>query len=338
MPGSTRIAIAFSLLGAAMSGAALASDAPYRLDAPIALSDGRWDLLAFDAAHGQVTLARSDTVSVADVTKGTAHDIGKIAHGHAALAIPGTHLIAVTSGQDDTVRLLDAGDGHETGRIAVGKDPDAALWDPASRRLIVMNAKGGTISLIDPIAAEVVRTITVKPALELGAMAGPNLLAVNNEDANELELVDLKSGVALKPIALTGCEGPTGLAIDAVAKLALSSCGNSKAALVDLRTRKLVRLLPIGQGPDTVLFDPVRHRFLIPCGRSGTMNVFAVDKHGMVSEMASVTTETSARTGTIDEATGRVYLPSAKYKPAEAGKRPEMVPGSAHLLVLSPAS
>ena len=122
------------------------------------------------------------------------------------------------------------------------------------------------------------------------------------------------------------------------AKLALSSCGNGKAALVDLRTRKLVRLLPIGQGPDTVLFDPVRHRFLIPCGRSGTMSAFGVDKHGMVSELGTVTTEISARTGAIDEATGRVYLPSAKYKPAEAGKRPEMIPGSAHLLVLSPAS
>ncbi len=338
MTRSKRLALTLALLIGTLPGSANAGEAPYRAEPSIPLSDGRWDLASFDAARGQVIIARSDNVSLADVTKGTARDIGAIAHGHAALATPGTNLIAVTSGQDDTVRLLDVADGHETARIAVGKDPDAALWDAASARLIVMNAKGGTISVIDPVKASVVRTITVKPALELGVMAGPNLLAVNDEDANELELVDLAKGVALKPVALTGCEGPTGLAIALAAKLALSSCGNGKAALVDLRAHKLIRLLPIGQGPDTVLFDPVRHRFLIPCGRSGTMNVFAVDKHGMVSEMASVTTETSARTGTIDEATGRVYLPSAKYKPAEAGKRPEMIPGSAHLLVLSPAS
>ena len=193
------------------------------------------------------------------------------------------------------------------------------------------------ISIVDLARYTEVGRIGLKEGLEVPVLVTPGLLAVNNEDANEIEFANLLTKKAAGVIKLTGCEGPTGLAIDPTAKLSLSSCGNGKAALVDLRTRKLVRLLPIGQGPDTVLFDPKRHRFLIPCGRSGTMSVFGVDKHGMVGELPTVTTETSARTGAIDEATGRVYLPSARYKPAEAGKRPEMIPGSAHLLVFSPA-
>ena len=95
-----------------------------------------------------------------------------------------------------------------------------------------MNAKGGTVSIVDPFAARVVRTIVVKPALELGTLIGPDLLAVNDEDASEIELVDLKRGAMLKPIPLPGCEGPTGIAFDAADGLLLSACANGQAALV----------------------------------------------------------------------------------------------------------
>ena len=194
------ITAAIGLLGAAFTGGAAAAPPPappYREESGIALTDGRWDLVSFDTEHHQIIVARGDSVSVVDAVTGTAHSIGSVAHGHAALAIPGSDLIAVTSGQDNTLRLLNANDGHETARVAVGQNPDAAIWDPASAHLLVMNAKGGSISIVDPVAARVLRTIGVKPALELAAMVGPNLLAVNDEDANELELVDLaQSGAA----------------------------------------------------------------------------------------------------------------------------------------------
>jgi DNA-binding beta-propeller fold protein YncE len=167
-------------------------------------------------------------------------------------------------------------------------------------------------------------------------MVGPALLAVNDEDANELELVDLKHGKALAPITLTGCKGPTGLAYDPAARLALSACANGVAVLVDIGSRKVVKLLPIGQGPDGALFDARHQRFLVPCGRSGTLSLFAVNGR-QVTLAGTVTTETGARTAALDPATGRVFLPAAKYQPAQPGQRPAMVPGSAHLLVVSPA-
>ena len=340
MSRNQRWLAAISLLAAAAPipvtyAAAPASGPVYSQEPAIPLPDGRWDLASFDAEHQAVLVARGDSVSVVDVASSAVRSLGKVARGHAALAIPGTNLIAVTTGQDDALLVLDRNDGHETARIPVGKNPDAALWDSASRHIIVMNAKGGTVSVVDPRTATVVRTIQVKPGLELAAMVGPNLLAINDEDANELELVDLAGGKALRPIALTGCNGPTGLAYDPVARLAMSSCANGQAALVDMRSKRLVLLLPIGLGPDTVMFDRHRSRFLIPCGRSGTLSVFAVDRHGAVISEGAVQTEPSARTGAIDPASGHVYLPSARFLPAEAGKRPELVPGSVHLMVLS---
>src|SRR5690606_22701011 len=101
---------------------------------------------------------------------------------------------------------------------------------------------------------KVMQTIAVKPALELPALVGANLLAINNEDASELELVDLAKGKALAPVPLTGCEHPTGLAYDPADRMTLSACANGKAALVDIADRKVVKLLPIGAGPDGALF------------------------------------------------------------------------------------
>lgn len=322
--GSTALAAA-----AAKTSAAIA----YRVEASIPLADGNWDLASFDAAHGRVLVARGAAVSIIDIGNRRARDIGRISRGHTALAIPGTNELAVTSGQDNSLRLLDAGDGHEVARIPVGENPDAAIWDPAARQVIVMNAKGGSISLVDPANARVVRTITVKPALELAAIIGRGMLAVNDEDAGELELVDLARGWTLAPIVLTGCEGPTGLAYDAADRLSLSACANGVAAVVDLGTRKVVKLLPIGQGPDTALFDAARKRFLVPCGRSGTLSVFSV-RGKQVMPAGTVTTEVGARTAALDPKTGRIFLPSAKFQPAVQGQRPAMVPGSVHLLVV----
>ena len=311
--------------------------AGYSPAAPIAISDGRWDLASYDGAHNRVLIARGDSVTVVDLGKGTARHIGTIAGGHAALSVPGSDTIAVTSGQDNTLRLLDSKTGNETARIAVGQKPDAAIWDGATRRILVMNASSGTVSVVDPVTKRVTQTITVKPALELPALIGPKLLAVNNEDASELDLVDLAKGKALAPIALTGCKGPTGLAYDPAAHLTLSACANGVAAFVDVRTRKVGKLLPIGAGPDTALFDAKRHRFIVPCGRSGTLSLFDVSAGGSLTPRPDVKTEISARTATIDQASGRIFLPSAQFLPAKDGQRPQAVSGTAHLLIYAPA-
>ncbi|MBV8912173.1 MAG: hypothetical protein JOZ05_03910 [Acetobacteraceae bacterium] len=293
-------------------------------------------MLAFDGEHQRVLVAHGDSLSVVDLGAGKSCDIGKLSRSHGVVPIPGTTLAAVTSGQDDSVRLLDVATGAETVRIAVGKGPDAALWDPNSRDVVVMNAEGGSISVVDPRAARVVKTIAVKPALELGAMVGPHELAVNDEDAGEVELVDVQQGKLASSIKLAGCDAPTGFAYDAADHLSLSACRNGVAALLDLKAKRVVKLLPIGQGPDGAMYDDRRKRFLIPCGRSGTLSVFAV-RGGQVVPAGTVQTEVSARTAALDPATGRVFLPSARFLPAEAGKRPAMAPGSAHLLVLAPA-
>jgi DNA-binding beta-propeller fold protein YncE len=135
---------------------------------------------------------------------------------------------------------------------------------------------------------------------------------------------------------LEGCDGPTGLVYAPDARALIAAC-DGKAAVVDAKTLTLETLLPIGQGPDAALYDPKRRRVLIPCGQSGALTAIDVSAPGHVAVIGSYTTEKGARTGALDPATGKVYLPTAKFAPPAPGqRRGVMEPGSFHILVLSP--
>jgi DNA-binding beta-propeller fold protein YncE len=311
-------------------------DADYAVTGRIAApGDGGWDYASIDPETKRVYVTHGDTVVVADPVRDTAAaPFSGIAKGHAAIPIPGRHLLAVTSGRDDTVRLFDTETGKELGRVAVGNDPDAAYYDTALQRLVVVNAKGGTVSLVDPVARTVTATITLKPGLEAVAHDGGKLI-VNNEDLNELETADLRTGKAGPAVVLTGCQGPTGLAFDPVSGQAISACANHKAAIVDVRHHRLVGLLDIGAGPDTALVDTQRRFAFIPCGGDGTLVQIALD--GGARVVRSIPTERGARTAALDPDTGAIYLPTADLTPAVApGGKPQPKPGTFHILVVTP--
>ncbi|WP_150295582.1 YncE family protein [Sphingobium estronivorans] len=263
----------FSLLAAsvaiASAPAAFAGSAPaFVRAADIPAPDGRWDFASWDSEHGHLLVAHGQDVLLVDpALKPVFRTIGKIEGAHAALAIPGTNRILVTSGHDDSVRILDAGSGAQIASIAVPADPDAAIVSADGHMAYVMAAKAGMVSVIDLDSLRELRRFPLKPGLEVPVLVDSHLLAVNNEDAGEIELVDPDAGKALGAIALPGCEGPTGMAYSPETGLALSACANGKAALVDLAEHKLVRLVPIGLGPDTAIWQAKERRFLVPCGK-----------------------------------------------------------------------
>ena len=95
-------------------------------------------------------------------------------------------------------------------------------------------------------------------------------------------------------------------------------------------------MLPIGAGPDTVIYDSNRKLAFVTAGRDGELDIF-LDKVGGVVAAGKITTQVGARTGALDEKTGRLYLPAADYTPpVQAGGRPPIKPGSVVALVVEP--
>ncbi|MDE1918726.1 MAG: hypothetical protein KGJ57_22135 [Sphingomonadales bacterium] len=193
----------------------------------IAAPDAGWDIAGWDATHGKLLVA------------------------HGVLALPDENLALVASSKDNTVRLIKETSGIEVARIPVGEDHDAVLLSLDGKNAFVMDAGGGALSVVNLAQRKETQRIALKPGLEFPVQYAPNKVAVNNEDLSEIELVDLYTSKMAGAIAPTGCKVPTGMAYDAVTGLALSTCANGKAALVDLASRKLVALVSIGLGPDT---------------------------------------------------------------------------------------
>jgi DNA-binding beta-propeller fold protein YncE len=319
-----------------LTGTARAQGPAYSVTSRIALPDGGWDLASFDPVLRRVYLARSEGVTAIDVETGVV--TGKLAPangGHAAVASRTGAELLVTSGKSNTAEILDARTGTRLASLQVGEKPDAALIEPNTGLGVVMNGKSGSLSLIDVTARRVVGTIPVGGSLEIGAVDGTGRVFVNVEDRNELVLVDLKNRRIQARFPLTGCEGPTGAAWLPVSRRVLSTCGNGVAAVTDPATGR-VETVPIGQGPDTALYDPSRKIAFVPAGKSGELDLFDDTPQG-VKPAGKVATQRGARTGALDPGSGRIYLPAAEYSPpADGGARPQIVPGSVVLLVVSP--
>ncbi len=324
-----------ALLAALLSTAA-ASASTYQVTTSIAGPDGSWDYARVDPATNRLYIARSNSVTAVDLASETVASFGEIQRGHAVMPLPDGHLL-VTSGTDGTVRILNAVDGKQLASIAVGKKPDAAILDPSGKLAFVMNSDSGSISVIDTAAMRVSRTIGVKPGLEYATLVGKTLF-VNNEDLAEIETVDVTRGTMGKPIALPGCEGPTGLGYASKHGRLISACENGKAAIVDVKARKLVALIDIGKGPDAVIIDEARSLAFIPCGKDGVLDILSLASSDNITPIDHVVTQAGARTGALDPASGAIYLPTAKFgPPAKPGGRPVPIAGSFHILVVKPS-
>jgi DNA-binding beta-propeller fold protein YncE len=297
-------------------------------------ADGPWDYASVDTASNRLLVGRGDGVMAVDLATGAVTDSlvpGKRVHGVIGLS---GGLAASANGQSNEVTLFKSSDGSVVANIAVGQNPDALARDPKTGLLAVMNGKDGTVSLVDTDKKALVGTIAVGGKLEFAAADGAGKMFVNVEDKGELVALDMAGAKVVARYKLPDCEEPTGMAVDEANHLLVSACANGKAIASSTKDGHVIATLAIGSHPDAVIFDEKNKRFLVPCGE-GVLSVISADG-GHLATAGSVQTIRGARTGALDPATGKVYLPTADFEPARQGERPAMMPGTFRLLVLGP--
>lgn len=338
-------ALLMSAAAIASTPTARAAPAPYTLSGSVPAADGPWDYASVDAASHRLLLGRGDGVLALDLDSGAVTPTlvaGRRVHG--VITLPGG-LAVSTNGDSATATLFHAADGAIVATLPTGRKPDAVVREPRTGLVAVMNGKDGTVTLIDPAAGAVAGGITVGGALEFAVADGRGRVFVNVEDRNEVVALDIASRAVLAHYPLPDCDGPTGLALDPATATLVAACGNGKA--VALSTDGKARgTVAIGRHPDAVIFDEKNHRFLVPAGGDGVLNVLAEAADGTLTPVAAVTTAKGARTGALDPRTGKVYLPVADTAPAATATATAAggtdghavpVPGSFRILILSPS-
>ncbi len=312
----------------------------YAIEERIAAADGGWDFATVDPTTSALYIARSNAVTKVDLISRQVTDrLAGAQRGHEVLVLDGGQTVFETDGETGLARFISAKTGDILAEVATGKKPDAAFLDPKTGLIAVMNAGDGTIALINPASRTVVETITIGGALEFGVADGKGMAFVNVEDANSIVKIDLVSRKQVGSIALTGCEGPTGLALVANGTRLISACANETAVVVDTASNAVVGTFAIGKDPDAVLADEARGLAFIPCGGSGTLIEVSIGDPANIRPLASIPTQIGAKTGAIDPRDGKIYLPTATIAAPEPGmKRGKPVPGTFVILVVSPKS
>ncbi|HEV2606549.1 MAG TPA: YncE family protein, partial [Xanthomonadaceae bacterium] len=207
-----------------------------------------------------------------------------------------------------------------------GKDPDAIIYDPASKRVITFNGDSANATLIDPATRKVVGTVAFDGTPEFARSDEHGRVFVNIEDKGELTAIDPKSATVVATWPLAGCKDPSGLAFDAVHRRLFSVCQNRKMVVTDADTGKHVADVPIGAGPDGAAFDPTRGLVFSPNGDDGTLTIVHEDDADHYRVVATIPTQKDASTIVLDESAHRLYLPAAEFDPLPTNAPPHVGP------------
>lgn len=309
----------------------LASGAPFHQVAKYTLGgEGGWDYLTFDAEGDRVFIAHNKEILV--VGAGTGKQLGSIpadgAHGVALAAGKGFS----TNGRAGTVTVFDAKSLKPIQDIKVGENPDAIIYDPHSKAVIVMHGRSKDVMVIDPASLKVVHTVPLGGKLEFAA-ADRGHVYVNVEDTAEIADIDSKDWKVLHKWKLSGCEEPSGLALDAKRQRLFTVCGNKVMLVVSAKDGTVVATLPTGDGTDGAAFDAGTGLAFAANGE-GTLTVVRAGKADRYEVAENVATQRGARTMTLDPKTHRLFTATAELgPPAEGQRRPSVKPGTFALLV-----
>ena len=304
-------------VGRGAAAPAALSGAGYHLVKKITLGgEGGWDYFSVDPATHRVFIPRQTHMLVLDPDGKVLSDMPNMRGNHAVDFAPELKRGFTSNGGAHSVTFFDMGTLQILKEVPVpDRNPDAILYDPASKRVFAFN--GGTghdATAIDAKSGEVLGSIPLGGKLETGQADGAGHVYVNNEDKNEIAAIDSKTLKVLNTWSIAPCNEPAGLAIDTAHKRLFAGCHNQLIAVVDYTTGKVVATIPIGTGVDANRYDPGTGLVFASCG-DGTITVAHEDTPDKYTVVQTIMTQRGARTMALDTKNHNLYTVTAELGP-----------------------
>ncbi len=335
------LVVLLTLLGMLIS--APAQDSGFKVIDKVQLGgEGGWDYLYADTLTGMLFISRGTHVQVMDMSQKTL--VGDIPNTNGVHGIALAHEFGkgyISDGRDTAVTVFEVQSFKTLKVIKIkGINPDAIIYDGASKRVFTFNGRSGDATAIDARSDSVVGTVPLGGKPEFAQADGKGTIFVNIEDKSTIAAFDARTLKVLKSWSIAPGAEASGLAIDREHHLLFSVAGNKKMIVSDYEAGKVVGDVPIGEGPDAAAFDPVTQLAFSSNGRDGTITVVHEDAPDKFTVVGNVETQRSARTMSLDPSTHLIYLSAAEFgKAPEPTKenprpRPTMVPGSFTILIV----
>ncbi|WP_353062201.1 YncE family protein [Tunturibacter psychrotolerans] len=313
---------------------------PFQLQAKWAVGgEGGWDYLAVDPAMPRLYLTHGTRVEVLDT------DTGKLVSNISGLK--GTHGVTfddtgkfgyISDGGANAVVVFDRASFEKVASIPAGTNPDGIVFEPRSKTVWAFNGRSKNATVINTTQRTVVATIPLPGKPEFPTVDGDGTVFVNIEDKNEIVRLDAATTTATGTWQLTGCDSPSGMAIDVAGHRLFSVCDGRKMAVTDSKSGKSLATPAIGEGPDAAGYDAA-HKLAFSSNGDGSLTIVDAAKSDYPI-LQSLATMRGARTMAFDPRSGRIYLVSAEFGPKPAATpenlhpRPSVVPESFIVLVV----
>ncbi len=297
-------------------------------------SSGGWDYIAVGPDNNRLYVSHGTQVNI--LNESTGDSVGFIPNTtgvHGIAFVPALGKGYTSNGRLNNVTVFDLKSNQILGMITAGTNPDAIMYDDYSKMIITCNGRSQDLSLIDPVAGNLVYTIPVNGKPETAVSDGKGKIYVNIEDKHEIIAVDISQRKVTDRWSLAPAESPTGLAYDARNNRLFAGCDKMLVA-VDAGTGKVTNRIIIPDGCDGVAFDAELGLVFASCG-TGYLSVIRENTNGIYGLVENVPTKASARTLALNQKTHTVYLPAGEFqKPTVEGSRPPLIPGTFQVLVV----
>ena len=326
------------------SPAGAASLQYYKLAAPLKVGGaGGWDYVTLDPAGRLLYVTRSTHTMVVDVSTGKPiADIPGMRRAHGVALVPEAGRGFISDGKDGSVIVFDLKTGATLGKVTAAPDADSIIYDPASRRILVLCGDAHRMIAIAPDvnlkSAKADATVDLGGSPEYAVADGQGKVFVNIADRDEVAVVDshVMKVIARWPVGLG--ERPTGLSMDRATRRLFIGCRNRELVIMNADDGKVLADFPIGTGVDATAFD---HGFVLASCADGTLTFVREVTPQKFEAAQTLRTEPGARTMAVDSRSGTVYLPTSDLTPAPAATadnprpRPMPVAGTFRILVVT---
>ncbi|MGA2355430.1 MAG: YncE family protein [Terriglobales bacterium] len=288
---------------------------------PIA-GQGSWDYLAVDEAARRLYVSHGTQVEVLDVDSGAI--VGKIAN------TPGVHGIAIapesgrgfiSDGQSSTVTIFDLKTLQTIAEVAVGKKPDAIIYDPATSRVFAFNGDSNSATAIQASDGKVAGTVDLGGGPEYAVADGAGYVYNNLEDSSVVLKINARTLKVEQRWPTAPCASPSSIAMDRPNRRLFIGCRSKVMAVMNADTGQVITTLAIGDHVDATAFD-ASSRLIFNSNGEGTITVIHQHSPDKYSVVENVKTLPKAKTMALDPKTHQLFLSTA-----EAGQFEVLVVG-----------
>ena len=287
---------------------------------------------------------------------------------------PAAHRLYI--GRRDSVTAVDLASGQVTDRLALADGGHSALAIPGTGDVLITNGNADNATIVDGRTGKLRATIPTgkKPDAATWDPA-TRMIWVMTPGDGAITIVDPARAKAIGTVQVGG--SLEFAASDGHGKLYVNVEDRNEVAVIDTRTRKLIRREPLPgcDGPTGIAYDPATKETLSACANgvavvlsaagkpvasltigkrpdgaafderrhlalvpSGADGTLSVIELSPTPRLVQVVpTAKSARTIALDPSTGRAYLPATDLQAPVGSERPKAVPGRFRILVVAPS-